>query len=99
MAVKHSLIVEYKNIKKFKNKEEYLVQKIKPQSFVINRDLKDRFAVIKIYYDEAKFYGRDTKTTKFKKITGADLEVYKEARKYLSATEDAMLMDAWDNAR
>tara|TARA_R100000656_G_scaffold82128_1_gene60113 strand:- start:386 stop:1843 length:1458 start_codon:yes stop_codon:yes gene_type:complete len=99
MAVKHSLIVEYKNIKKFKNKEEYLIQKIKPQSFVINRDLKDRFAVIKIYYDEAKFYGRDTKTTKFKKITGADLEVYKEAKKYLSATEDAMLMDAWDNAR
>ena len=49
MAVKHSLFIEYKNIRRFKNKEEYLVQKIKPQSFVINRDLKDRFAVIKIY--------------------------------------------------
>ena len=175
MAVKHSLFIEYKNIRRFKNKEEYLVQKIKPQSFVINRDLKDRFAVIKIYYDEAKFYekdqivdieltekeitaidkvftkgndiklheiehlittyegskyledklknepimkklfepdgldlserfeevrkGRDTKTTKSKFIKGGDLETYKEARKYLSATEDAMLMDAWDQAR
>ena len=99
MAVKHSLFIEYKNIKKFNTKEEYQDQKIKPQSFVINRDIKDRTAVIKIYYNEAQFYGRDTKTTKSKFIKGGDLEAYKEAKKYLSDNEDAMLMDAWDQAR
>ena len=106
MAVKHSLLIEYKNIKKFTSKEEYQVQKIKPTTFVISRNLKDRTANIKIYYNQTYYtvmYGNVSyakgQTEQFKYIKGADLEVYKEAKKYLSPTENTMLQLSWDKAR
>ena len=103
MAVKHSLFIEYKNIKKFTSKEEYQVQKITPTTFQVGRNLKDRTANIKIYYNQSYYYGNVAypkgQTIQSKYIKGADLEVYKEAKKYLSPSENTMLQLSWDKAR
>ena len=103
MAVKHSLVILYDGIKRFASKEEYQVQKIKPTNFQVSRNLKDRTANITIYYNQSYYYGNVAypkgQTIQSKYMKGADLEVYKEAKKYLSYTENTMLQLSWDKAR
>ena len=103
MAVKHSLVIVNDGIKRFASKEEYQVQKIKPTNFQVSRNLKDRTANIKIYYNQSYYYGNVAypkgQTIQSKYIKGADLEVYKEAKKYLSPSENTMLQLSWDKAR